>query len=70
MFWNIDRIEEGIAVLISEEGKQYQLPADRLPQGAAEGDWGRLEGGIFLADPIETEKRRSRVRGLLDDLLG
>ena len=70
MLWNIDRIEEGIAVLISEEGALRRLSADRLPQGAREGDWGRLEGEIFLADPIETEKRRSRVQGLLDDLLG
>lgn len=70
MLWNIDRIEEGIAVLISEEGVLRRLPADRLPQGAGEGDWGHLEGDLFLADPIETEKRRSKVRGLLDDLLG
>ena len=70
MLWNIDRIEEGVAVLISEEGKQYRMPADHRPQGAGEGDWGRLAGELFLVDPVETEKRRSKVQGLLEDLLG
>ena len=39
------------------------------PAGAREGDWGRLVDGIFLPDAIETEKRRRRIRGLLEDLL-
>ena len=70
MLWNIDRIEGEIAVLISEEGKTERLPLAALPDGVREGDWGRLAGGVFLPDEIETEKRRRRIRGLLEDLLG
>ena len=70
MLWNIDRIEEGVAVLISEEGKAERLPLAALPAGAREGDWGRLADGVFLPDAIETEKRRTEIRGLLEDLLG
>lgn len=69
MLCNIDRIEDGIAVLLSEEGKSRTMPAASLPAGAREGDWGRLVDGIFLPDAIETEKRRRRIRGLLEDLL-
>ncbi|MBC5580265.1 DUF3006 domain-containing protein [Anaerofilum sp. BX8] len=70
MLWNIDRIEEGTAVLLCEDGRRSALPTERLPAGAAEGDWGRLVDGVFLPDAAETEKRRQKIRGLLEDLLG
>ena len=69
MFWTIDRIEDGVAVLLSEDGKAVSLPAELLTDGAREGDWGRLAGDIFMPDAVETQKRRQQLRGLLDDLL-
>ena len=70
MFWTIDRVEEGTAILLCEDGRRSALPAEQLPAGAAEGDWGRLVDGAFLPDPAQTEKRRQKIRGLLKDLLG
>lgn len=69
MFWTIDRMEEGTAILLCEDGRRSALPAEQLPAGAAEGDWGRLVDGAFLLDPAQTEKRRQKIRGLLKDLL-
>lgn len=47
MFWTIDRMEEGTAILLCEDGRRSALPAEQLPAGAAEGDWGRLVDGAF-----------------------
>ncbi len=69
MFWTIDRIEDGVAVLLSEDGKAVSLLAELLADGAHEGDWGRLAGEIFMPDVVETQKRRQQLRGLLEDLL-
>ncbi|MDD2993838.1 MAG: hypothetical protein PWQ08_710 [Clostridiales bacterium] len=69
MFWTIDRIEDGVAVLLSEDGQAVSLPAELLPDGTGEGDWGRLAGKIFMPDVVETQKRRQQLKGLLEDLL-
>ncbi len=34
---DLDRIEEGIAVLLAPGGFQWHLPADKLPDGSREG---------------------------------
>lgn len=65
----IDRITADFAVLCTESGAQLQLPAASLPQGAAAGDWGRLENGVFTPDPQETARRADHIDSLLRDLL-
>jgi len=37
-----DRVEEGIAVLLSDDGRSYEIPAETLP------DSSRAEGKSFL----------------------
>lgn len=63
----IDRIEEGIAVLISAEEvpARMTVPVSLLPAGAKEGD--RITLSIER-DIGATEEARVRVTGLLDKL--
>jgi len=63
----IDRIEEGIAVLISieEMPARMTVPASLLPPGAKEGECITLS---IERDDMATEEARVRVTGLLDKL--
>jgi hypothetical protein len=63
---SLDRIEEGVAVLITEQGASLSLPADCLPAGAREGDVLDL---IIRRNPAETEKLADRVEELQNLLL-
>lgn len=62
----VDRIEEGIAVLLSRDAHRWLLPAGLLPDGVGEGD-------VLLVtlrhDPEETGRRRDRIRRLQRELL-
>lgn len=64
----VDRIEEGIAVIIDENGERYEIPAQELPKGACEGSGLlRTENGFEL-DPNDEERRReiiARTRRLI-----
>ena len=70
MFFSIDRIVEGRAVLEGEDRLLQEVPAELLPPGACEGDvlW-RGEDGFHPA-PEETKARRARLSGMLGQLLG
>lgn len=63
----IDRIEEGIAVLILQEDPRLRVtvPASILPAGCGEGD---LLALIIKADPPATGAARERVSGLVKNL--
>jgi antitoxin component of MazEF toxin-antitoxin module len=63
----IDRIEEGIAVLISSEGEPVRMtiPSSLLPHGAKEGDSVTISVDY---DEEATAATRQRVTGLLDKL--
>ncbi|MDO9036212.1 MAG: DUF3006 domain-containing protein [Methanoregula sp.] len=63
----IDRIEEGIAVLISTEKEPVRMtvPVSLLPPGAKEGDIITLS---IERDEEATAAARVRVTGLLDKL--
>ena len=63
----IDRIEEGIAILIGREDGTVRLkiPAEHLPPGSKEGD---ILTMTLLRDPGATARARDRVRSLQERL--
>lgn len=70
----IDAIEDGSASIIAEqEGKEWTVDVDRLPDGLTEGDWIKMEtreGRIMklIPDPGETRDREQRIQKKLDQL--
>ncbi len=63
----VDRIDEGIAVLVTyeESPARIQLPASLLPEGTREGDIVILTIG---RDPESSAQERRRVAGLINRL--
>lgn len=64
----VDRIEEGIAVLIGDDGERLELPLESLPEGTREGSLLRQTPCGFEPDPGEAERRRlmaERTRRLI-----
>ena len=59
----VDRIENGRMVLENEEEQFFEIPQELLPE-AKEGDC-----VSFYVNKEETEKRRDKMRALLDSLL-
>jgi hypothetical protein len=64
---SIDRIGEGIAVLVTRDNdpEQIRVPVSLLPPGCREGDVLTL---TLEADPAETAAARVRVAGLIENL--
>ena len=59
----VDRIEEGVAVLIaSDPDIKIDIPVSLLPEDISEGDW------IAAAFERDEDMRR-QVRGEIDDLM-
>ncbi len=66
MLVSLDRIEEGIAVLVTPGGHMWLLPAAYLPEDSGEGD---VLDVILRRNPGETEKLAGRVNDLQQRLL-
>lgn len=67
----IDRFEGDKALLIGDDnGDMLTVEASCLPEGAAEGDCLRLEGGQWRLDLQATEDRKARARALFSRLTG
>ena len=71
----LDRIVDGrtAVILVGEDEREFHLPAERLPSGAVEGSWLRVEisGSQIVSievDPEETESVRRRVQQKMDQL--
>jgi hypothetical protein len=64
---DLDRIEEGIAVLLAPEGYQWHLPEAFLPEGAREGMTLKVS---MSADPASASARMERIRRLREGLGG
>ena len=71
----IDRIvDRAIAViLVGDDEREHHYPADRLPAGASEGTWLRVEveGGEIVSievDQEEAETVRRRIQDKMDKL--
>jgi hypothetical protein len=62
----IDRIEEGIAVLVTDDGFRWHLSSQLLPEGSSEGEVLEVR---FMRDPGETTRRTEAVRDLQSRLL-
>lgn len=62
----IDRIEEGIAVLVTDDGFRWHLSYSLLPEGSSEGEVLEVR---FRKDAGETTRRTEAVRDLQSRLL-
>ena len=67
--YKIDSIEDGIAAVEDPNGLMLYFSAERLPEGAKEGDCLSLEDGVFSVKQEETENRRAALKSLLDSLV-
>ena len=72
----VDRIEEGMAVLlVGEDERELAVPLSDLPTGAKPGVWLRvaIEGGRLKQVQVDSEttrQRRARIQEKMDRLLG
>ena len=64
----IDRIEEGVAVLVSDSGEKAEVPLSGLPAGAHEGSCLRPCGRGFALDEEEEAARKRRIERKLNAL--
>lgn len=62
----IDRIDDGIAVLETDEGMQT-IPAEQLPNQAKDGDVLQLTEKGYDIDAAATETRRQKIRNRLQN---
>ena len=59
----VDRIEERIAVLISDDGTRREIPVSLLPEGAGEGSvLTQTAEGFALDEPATAQRRQSTAR--------
>lgn len=64
----IDRFEGKFAVCERENKEMIDIPKNRLPKGAEEGDVLIIEGDKIKLDKVATEKRRERIQNLMNSL--
>lgn len=70
LYYSIDKIADGFAVLLPDEGEeQVVVPYGQLPLLAKEGDMLVRQDGQFVLAPEETRKRRAKIEELLHQLL-
>ena len=65
----LDRIEDGIAAVENSDKAMLFVSASRLPENAKSGDCFTFEKGTFYPAPEETEKRRAKIKGILDEII-
>lgn len=66
--FTVDRIEEEKAVLECENGDCVNLEVKSLPKNIREGDVLYFEEGSYFLDADETEKRKQKIKSLMDSL--
>ena len=69
MIYIIDRIENGIAVLESQD-EIFEIPKSMLPKDIQEGQVLVKNGDSYTIDWDLTKKRRSSIKNRLEKLLG
>lgn len=69
MYFSLDRIVSGKAMLLGEDGKPLEVPLSMLPEGAQNGDMFFFENGKFTKDENKAKERRERVAEMLEVLL-
>lgn len=66
--FTVDRIEEDKAVLECENGDCVTLELKSLPKNIKEGNVLCFEENSYFLDKEETEKRRQKIKSLMDSL--
>ena len=66
--FTVDRIEEDKAILECENGDCVTLELKSLPKNIKEGDVLCFEENSYFIDKDETEKRRQKIKSLMDSL--
>ena len=66
--FSIDRFEEDLAVLVSQDGGTFPVLARFLPSDAREGDLVALQAGKWTILRTETEKLRAELFDLQESL--
>lgn len=66
--FTIDRIENKKAVLECENGELVTLDVTSLPKNIKEGDILNFEEGSYFLNADETEKRKEKIKNLMNSL--
>lgn len=74
--WVVDRFEDGVAVLVADDGGVIEVEAGRLPRRVASGDvlrisrdaQGVIRWGSVEVDAEATAARRTEAEDILDEL--
>lgn len=66
--FTVDRIENDKVVLECENGDCVALELKSLPKNIKEGDVLCFEENSYFLDKEETEKRRRKIKSLMDSL--
>jgi len=65
---SIDRFEGKIAVGEDENGETVEIDRSKLPKGVQATHVIDVTDGVITIDEEETEKRKKRIKKLVDDL--
>lgn len=66
--YSVDRVENGIAVLVDDQGDSHPVSLADLPEDIHCGDVVCLQDGVYLRDDEETQARRAYVLSLQQKL--
>jgi Protein of unknown function (DUF3006) len=64
----IDRFEGDYAVCEKSDRSMINIPKANLPKNAKEGDVLNIEGKVIRLDSSETNKRKTQIHDLADEL--
>ncbi|MCB2300424.1 DUF3006 domain-containing protein [Clostridium tagluense] len=64
----IDRFEGNFAVCEKEDRTMMNIPKDKIPPGAKDGDVLNILNDVITIDIEETEKKRKEIEKLTEDL--
>ncbi len=65
----IDRIEEDVAVLETEEKTFINVPLSDLPDGVKEGQALAFSDGVYTVDTAKTSQRKEKIKSLLKSIM-
>lgn len=63
----VDRFEGDFAIVELENGFE-RIPRSKLPEGVKEGDSVNISAGGTTIDHEDTDKRRKKIKALMDKL--
>jgi len=68
MFYSVDRIENGVAVLIDDDGNRFDIAAEKLPEKTGESDILFFDGEDYIISDDERKRRSNNIRSKLNKL--